>query len=330
MKLSMLARSLFVVSVAVSPAAASTGCIKGVMGGGTTIGATAGDGDGTALSAGGSDAGGGGGDAQPMAPKPDKPGKIDPSAPPGVQELWKKFVVIHQSSTAANAEATGKAIWAVMDSEFHSNMARGIGDMLRRLKWDKLGVKLEFLTYRVLGAAATEHANEVVGGDIEVRMRSRDDGSVTAEIGGHYNGNRIADFEARDNDGEWLFRETGAFLARAGDSFRSEGDVARPQSIEALATAWTKVLASGTGKQLWDLMSAGTHTQLLSDGDNIQGFGKASAIEVLDASLLARRAKKLAVTKHEIDGKEITFTYSDGTTETLEAGPFGDDWFMEM
>jgi hypothetical protein len=329
MKLSRLARSLFVVSVAVSPAAASTGCIKGVMGGGTTIGATAGDGDGTALSAGGGDTGGGG-DAQPMAPKPDKPGTIDPSAPPGVQELWKKLVAIHQTATAANAEATGKAIWAVMDSEFHANVARGIGDMLRRLKWDKLGVKLELLTYRVLGAAAVEHANEVVGGDIEVKMRSRDDGSVTAEIGGHYNGNRISDFEARDIDGEWLFRETGAFLARAGDSFRSDGEVARPQSIEALAAAWTKVLASGTGKQLWDLMSAGTHTQLLSDGDNIQGFGKASAIEVLEASLLARRAKQLAVTKHEIDGKEITFTYSDGTTETLEAGPFGDDWFMEM
>jgi len=323
MKLSRLARILFSIGVL---AATTTGCVKGVLGAGSSTSSTFGD----SSSGGGASSSGDGGATEADDPGPPaKPGTMDASAPQPVQDLWKAFVAAHDGATTANAVATGKKIWPLLGPDAHANIGIRLGQILEGFRSNKLGVDLESLTYRVIGEIAAERANRIIGADIEVRMRTRDDGSVTAEIEGHYRGDRIPSFEAREERGTWSLIPSGGLFASARASSHGGEEVKHPASLEALATEWTRVLEHGRGREAYELLSSGTHNQLLS-GANEDGLDQFAVVSVLDAALDARQGRKLAITGHTIDRKRITLTYADGTSETFAADEFADEWFIDL
>jgi hypothetical protein len=329
-----LARVLFSVGISFS-LTTGVGCSMLKTSSSSGVGASYGDSS-SSLGGGGDSAGVGGssGGAEAVAegedyPKPAKPGKMDPNAPKPVQELWAKWVAIHQTATASNLAETGKKLWPLMNGEAHSAAATSIGSVLRAVGMDKVGLKLETLTYTMIGSIAAWRANRVVGADMEVRMRERDDGSVTAEFTGRYMGDLIPDFEAREEDGAWVMVPAGGLFASGGRSIREVPEDKRPKSLDALGKAWGNALDKGTGGELYDLTSTATHNTINSTASR-EGISLTTVIAVLDAALIARRELKNPVTGSSVDGTKVVLTFADGTSTTYQADKFGDDYFIDL
>lgn len=312
--------------------AGAAGCAGRLLGGGTSTGTglsyRGGSSDVAGGTGGGADRGAAAsGDDGPRYPEPDKPGAIDASAPEPVQALWRAFREVHAGATDANAEETGRKLWPLLSGDVHAAVATRFGDLVRGFGSGKMGVDLEHLTYRVLGQIAAVHANQVVGGDIEVTMRSRDDGTVTAEYDGHYAGDHIPSYEAREEDGQWRMVDASGLFS--GPDLPRHDDLQHPTDREALAVQWIAVLEHGHGRDAYDMLSGGTHSQMLSAA-NQGGLNLYSVVAALDAALAARQARKVAITGHAVDGAELTLTYADGSTETFKIDKFGDEYFIDM